>query len=272
MEKWPELTVGSTRSSNILSIGTKIAIIVITTVLYTIGKWITAFIPTPWGVGELLVGIFLPAYMAVTSDTLPVAIGAGLGTFVGDFFVQTNLSLSLVAGVPANFLAFLLFGWFVKKYKSWPSFVAGTVIFVSLGNLMAAILVFLFIGATIGGSLPSSAIMGLTVFWNTTSIPAILIGVPILVRGTRPLYGRTRILTNFPQWPSSIGTRGYVTAIAFSVAYTGVGAAVFFLQPSSVSVSPGLAYFVFAALLVVVFGSVSSLLAGASRHPKPTTG
>ena len=264
--------MGYAQSSNKSSAGIKIAVIVITAVLYTIGKWITAFIPTPWGVGELLVGIFLPAYMAVTCDTLPVAIGAGLGTFVGDFFVQTNLTLSLTAGVPANFLAFLLFGWFVKRYKSWPSFVAATVIFFSLGNLVAAILVFLFIGSTVGGSLPSSAIMGLTIFWNTTSIPAILIGVPILVRATRPLYGRTKLLTNFPQWPSSIGTKGYLTAIAFAVAYTALGAVVFFLQPDSVSVSPGLAYFVFGALLVVVFGSVSSLLAGASRPAKSATG
>jgi len=254
------------------STGVKLAIVVITTVLYAIGKWITAFIPTPWGVGELLVGIFLPAFMAVTSDTLSVAVGAGLGTFVGDFFVQTNPTLSLIAGVPANFLAFLLFGWFVKKYRSWPSFVAGTVIFVSLGNLMAAILVYLFIGSTIGETLPSSAIMGLTIFWNTTSIPAILIGVPILVRGARPLYGRTRLLTQFPQWPGTIGTRGYVVALGFAAAYTILGAVVFLLEPSSVSVSPGLFYFVIAALLVVVFGSVSSVLAGAGRRASVTPG
>ena len=144
------------------------AIVVMTAVLDAIGKWFSAFIPTPWGVGQLLVGIFLPAFMAVTSDTLSVAAGAGLGTFVGDFFVQTNPTLSLIAGVPANFLAFLLFGWFVKKYKTWPSFVAATVIFVSLGNLMAAVLVFLFIQSRTGAVLPSSAIMGLTIFWNTT--------------------------------------------------------------------------------------------------------
>jgi len=250
------------------SIGIKMAIVVITTVLYAIGKWITAFIPTPWGVGQLLVGIFLPAFMAVTSDTLSVAVGAGLGTFVGDFFVQTNPTLSLIAGVPANFVAFLLFGWFVKKYKSWPSFVAGTVIFVSLGNLIAATLVYLFASATIGVTLPSSAIMGLTIFWNTTSIPAILIGVPILVRGARPLYGRTKLLSQFPQWPSTIGTRGYALALGFAVAYTALGAIVFLLQPSSVSVSPGLAYFAVGALLVVVFGTISSLLAGAGGRTK----
>ena len=55
----------------------------ITTVLYAVGKGMTAYINTPWGVGQLLVGVFFPALMAVVSETLPVAIGAGLGTFVG---------------------------------------------------------------------------------------------------------------------------------------------------------------------------------------------
>ena len=243
--------MGEAQGRNRTTIGLKIAIIVITTVLYAMGKWITAFIPTPWGVGQLLVGIFLPAFMAVTSDTLSVAIGAGLGTFVGDFFVQTNPTLSLIAGVPANFVAFLAFGWFVKKYSSWPSFVAGTVIFVSFGNLIAATLVYFFANATIGVTLPSSAI---------------LIGVPILIRGARPLYGRTKLLSEFPQWPGTISIRGYVLALGFAFAYTALGAIVFFLQPSSVSVSPGLAYFVIGALLVVVFGSISSFVAGASRR------
>ncbi len=247
--------------------GTKVAIIVITAVLYAIGKWITAFIPTPWGVGQLLVGIFLPAFMAVTADTIPVAVGAGLGTFLGDLFVQTNPTLSLVAGVPANFIAFLFFGWFVKRYRSWPSFVAATVVFVSLGNLIAAVNVYLFAKATIGITLPSSAIMGLTVFWNTTSIPAILIGVPILVRAVRPLYGRSRLLPEFPDWPNTVGTRGYIIALVFALAYTALGGAIFLASPDSVSTAPGLAYFVVGALLVAVFGSVSSLVAGPTKRP-----
>jgi hypothetical protein len=250
------------------TVGMKVAIIVVTAVLYAIGKWMTAFIPTPWGVGQLLIGIFLPAFMAVTSDTIPVAVGAGLGTFLGDFFVQTNPTLSLIAGVPANFVAFLLFGWFVKRYRSWPSFVAATVVFVSLGNLIAAINVYLFAKATIGITLPSSAIVGLTVFWNTTSIPAILIAVPILVRAARPLYGRSRLLPDFPQWPNSIGTRGYAIALGFALAYTAIGAVIFLFAPSAVSSAPGLAYFVFGALLVALFGSISSLVAGASARPR----
>ena len=248
----------------------KLAGVIITAALYAIGKWITAFIPTPWGVGQLLVGIFLPAYMAVTSDTLSVATGAGLGTFLGDFFVQTNPTLSLIAGVPANFVAFLLFGWFVKKYKSWPSFVAATVVFVSLGNLIAAALVFLFIKSTIGATLPSSAIMGLTIFWNTTSIPAILIGVPALVRATRSLYGRSRILSDFPTWSDAIGTRGYAIALGFAFLYCALGGAIFLLLPSSVEGSPGLGYFVLGAILVIVFGSISNLVGGSRKRPGAT--
>lgn len=262
MEIISRRSVNAEGSQSKATVGIKIAIIVITAVLYAIGKWITAFIPTPWGVGQLLVGVFLPGYMAVVADTFSVAVGAGLGTFVGDFFVQTNPSLSLIAGVPANFVAFLLFGWFVKKYRSWPSFVAASVVFISLGNFMAAVLVYFFYGSTVGGVLPSSVIPGLTVFWNTTSIPAMLIGVPALIRGTRALKGRTRLLLDFPNWPNTIGARGYAVALGFAIAYTAVGAVIFVFAPSSVSSAPGLAYFVLGALLVALFGSISSAVAG----------
>lgn len=250
----------------------RVAVIVLTALLYAVGKWITAFIPTPWGVGQLLVGVFLPAFMAVTAETFPVAIGAGLGTFVGDLFVQTNPTLSLVAGVPANFIAFLLFGWFVKRYRSWPSFVAATIAFVSLGNLIAAVNVYLFAQATIGITLPQSAILGLTIFWNTTSIPAILIGVPVLVRVTRPLYGRSRVLSEFPDWPSTLGRRGSLVAVVFAFIYIALGAVIFLLAPSSVSATPGLTYFALAAAIVLVFGLASSLIAGTRKKvDAPTT-
>jgi len=246
----------------------RVAIIALTAILYTIGKWVTAGIQTPWGVGQLLIGVFLPAFMAVTADTLSVAIGAGLGTFIGDIFVRTNPVLSLLAGVPANFVAFLLFGWFVKKYKSWPAFVAGTVAFVTLGNLIAAINVYFFIPVALGVTLPSSAILGLTVFWNTTSIPAILIAVPILVRAVRPLFGRSRILTNYPAWSSSVGGIQTLYAVVFALLYAAFGAVIFLLSPTSVATTPGLGYFAIAAVLVLVFGPFSSMIAGSRAGSK----
>lgn len=250
------------------SVSTKVAIIALTAILYTVGKWVTSGIQTPWGVGQLLIGIFLPAFMAVTCDTLSVAVGAGLGTFVGDIFVRTNPLLSLLAGVPANFVAFLLFGWFVKKYKSWPAFVAGTIAFVTLGNLIAATNVYLFIPFALGVTLPSSAILGLTVFWNTTSIPAILIAVPILVRAVRPIYGRSRILTDFPSWSSSIGWTRTLYAVVFALFYAAFGAVIFVVSPGSVETTPGLGYFAVAAVMVLVFGPLSSLIAGARAGTK----
>jgi len=254
------------------STATRISIIAITTVLYAVGKWMTAYINTPWGVGELLVGVFFPALMAVTCETFPVAIGAGLGTFVGDFLVSTNPALSLVAGVPANFLAFLLFGWFVKKYRSWPSFVAATVSFVTLGNLIAAVMVYLFAFRLIGVTIPSSAILGLTVFWNTTSIPAVIIAVPLLVRAIRPLYGRSRILQYYPGWASSIVGRQTLIALGYAMAFVIFGAIIFFLSPSSVATEPGIGYFALAALLVVIFGPIANVFAGSKGVAKTTAG
>jgi hypothetical protein len=254
-----------------VTLSTRVAIVALTAILYTIGKWVTAGIQTPWGVGQLLIGIFLPAFMAVTADTFSVAVGAGLGTFVGDIFVRTNPLLSLLAGVPANFIAFLLFGWFVKKYKSWPAFVAGTVAFVTLGNLIAATNVYFFLPVALGLSIPSSAILGLTVFWNTTSIPAILIAVPILVRAVRPLYGRSKILTHFPAWSGSVGGRQTGFAVGFALLYAAFGAAIFIISPASVATAPGLSYFAIAAVIVLVFGPLSSLMAGSWVGSKDAT-
>src|SRR5205809_311008 len=121
----------------------------LTAAIYAIAKGLTSFALTPFGVGQLLIFIFVPAFFAVVSPTLAVAVGAGLGTFLGDVLFltpagSTNPALSLIAGVPANFVAFLLFGWFVKRYRSWPAFVAATVSFVTLGNPIAATSLVLF--------------------------------------------------------------------------------------------------------------------------------
>lgn len=192
------------------SASTKVIVIAISAALYALAKGVTGNVPTPWGVGQLLIGIFVPAFFAVTSDTLSAAIGAGLGTFIGDSIFltsSTNPALSLVAGVPANFFAFLLFGWFVKRYKSWPAFVAATISFVTLGNLIAATSI-TFFGASVYTNLASlipkyyfgGFILGLTLFWSITMIPIVLIVVPILVRAVRPLQGRSAIISGLPEW------------------------------------------------------------------------
>lgn len=265
---------------------TKVATIVVTAVLYAIGKGLTAYIHTPWGVGQLLIGVFLPAFLAVVSDTLSVAIGAGLGTFIGDTLILTPLGattpqLSLVAGVPANFVAFLLFGWFVKKYRTWPGFIAASVSFVTLGNLLAAILVVLFTWAVQIFALPSAwvlgnpalpvgLIFGLTAFWNMTSIPAMIIGVPPLLRAVRPLYGRSNILKFEPGWPSNLSGRQTSLGIGFAVLFLVLGLVFIFVEPSSLAIWPGLLnYTALAAALVLVFAPIASIVAGTRLQARP---
>ncbi len=250
----------------------KVAVIAITAASYAVGKALTGYIPTPWGIGQLLIGVFLPGYFAVVSDTLSVAIGAGIGTFVGDvvFLVplqETTPILSLVAGVPANFMAFLLFGWFVKKYKSWPAFIAATVCFVTLGNLIAAISVVTFL------SLPPALILGLTVYWNTGAIPAMIIAVPLLLRATRPLLGRSSTFNYPTQWSGGVGRRSTAVALGFSALFVALGAAIFFGAPQTTANWPGLAsYFAVAAIVVVVFGPVASVVAGSRFGARKAAG
>jgi len=263
------------------SVSTRVSLIAIVAVLYAIGKGLTAYVPSPWGVGQLLVGIFIPAFFAVVAETIPVAIGAGLGTFIGDVLFLTplggtNPALSLIAGVPANFVAFLVFGWFVKKYKSWAGFVAGTVSFVTLGNLIAATSVVLFGAAVFTPvtyiithfTLPG-LVLGLTVFWNMTSIPAIIIAVPLLVRAVGPLFGRSRILSSRPEW--SVGVKSMQTGIslAFALLFLLIGLVYIILSPNSISLWPGLTdYFVLAAALVLVFAPITSVVAGTKLQAK----
>lgn len=247
------------------SLASRVATIAIVAALYAVGKALTAYIPSPWGIGEFLIGLFIPAYFAVVSDTFPVAIGAGLGTFVGDVVFLTPLKettpvLSLVAGVPANFVAFLLFGWFVKKYRSWPAFVAGTICFVTLGNLIAGIDVVEFL------KLPQGLILGFTLFWNVGAIPAVLIGVPILLRATEPLLGRSTIIRYGAPWAGTISGRQTALALAFSALFVVFGVALFLGAPGTLSTWPGLgSYFAVAAVLVVIFGPLAGLLAGRQR-------
>lgn len=206
-----------------IPVASKVAIIAITAVLYALAKAATGYIHTPWGVGELLVGIFVPAFFAVVSDTWSVAIGAGLGTFIGDSIFLTplggtNPALSLIAGVPANFVAFLLFGWFVKRYSSWGGFVAGTISFVTLGNLIAATSIVFFgaevftpVGPLVKAFPTAALIFGFTAFWTLTMVPFILVLVPILVEAVKPLKGRSTIVSFFPDW-SGRGTRAPLAA------------------------------------------------------------
>ncbi len=236
----------------------QVSVIAVSAALFAIAKGLTAYIRTPWGLGELFIASFVPAYFAVTSDALPAALGAGAGSFLGDVLFLVPLGattpfFALTVGAPANFIATLFLSMFVRRYGSWSAFVAGTVCFLTLGNIIAGgLLVYL-------AGLPVDLIFGFTVYWNMTAIPAILIGVPILIRATRPVVGRSRLVSYSPAW-SDVSRSQLVVALVFSLLFVALGGAIFLFAPGTLGAWPGLApYFAISAAAVVVFGPLASL-------------
>ena len=243
------------------SIAAQVSVIAISAALFAVAKGLTAYIRTPWGVGQLFIASFIPVFFAVTADAIPAALGAGAGSFLGDVLFLVPLGATtpfyaLTVGAPANFVATFLLAVFVKRYRSWPAFVAATVCFLTLGNIIAgALLVYLV-------PLPAQLILGFTVYWDMTSVPAILIGVPILVRATRPIIDRSKILRYTPAW-SDVGRRQMSVSLFFSLLFVALGAGIFLFAPGTVSAWQGLAsYFAISAVLVLVFGPLASLLSG----------
>src|SRR6267142_1398298 len=130
----------------------KVTLIAMTAAMYAVAKGLTAFIPTPFGVGQFLLFIFVPAFFAIVGDTLSAAIGAGMGTFLGDAIFltplgQTNPALSLVSGVPAVVIAVPLLLRAIRPlvgrssilayYPSWSDYEVRRLLPASLGYAVA---------------------------------------------------------------------------------------------------------------------------------------
>jgi uncharacterized membrane protein len=158
--------------------------------LYAVAKAVTAFIPTPWGIGQFAPGVVVPAFFTIIFGPLVGALGAGIGVFVGDLYLSTfgltNPFLSLIAGVPANFVGFYLLGWLMYKWGSWRLFLWASLAGLAVGNLIAASVVVLYISTFLGALWPFdvqlATTIGFTLFWITTMLPFVLAIVPALVK------------------------------------------------------------------------------------------
>ncbi len=72
----------------------------------------------PGGVVRFWPSVFIPAVFSVAFDPLVGGIGAAIGIFISDMIVHGNALLSLIAGVPANFLCFYLIGALARRVRS----------------------------------------------------------------------------------------------------------------------------------------------------------
>ena len=86
-----------------------IAVIALCAALYAVVGRLTAGV-TFLGVG-FLPAVVIPAVFAVLYGPWVGGIGGAIGIFIRDMFVHGNAALSLVAGVPPNFILFFLIGY-----------------------------------------------------------------------------------------------------------------------------------------------------------------
>lgn len=175
----------------------KISLISISAALYAVAIALTSFIPTPWGVGNFRPGVLIPAFFAIVYGPFIGGVGAAIGCFIGDFalslFNLTNPVLSLMAGVPANFVGFYLLGWLFSRHPSWSSFIISSFTALVIGNLIAALGVVGFfstvipIWATWPLDVKVATIVGFTFFWVATMVPFVIPLMPSLIKAVKPM-------------------------------------------------------------------------------------
>ena len=90
-----------------------IAVIGICAALYAVVGRLTAGV-TFLGVG-FLPAVVIPAVFAVLYGPWVGGISGAIGIFIRDMFVHGNAALSLVAGVPPNFILFFLIGYIAAR-------------------------------------------------------------------------------------------------------------------------------------------------------------
>ena len=159
-------------------------------VLYAVGCYSTAYIPSPWGFGQFRPAVVIPAFFAAVFGPVPAGVGAAIGTLIADSVKHGYVYPgSLIAAVPGNFLGFYLFGYILKKRFTWGRFILTSHLTQTLANLVVAalyVLVYktLYMGqlTALGRGSLALLVAGVTLWWVVTMLPFVLLVTPPLIR------------------------------------------------------------------------------------------
>ncbi|MEM2130039.1 MAG: ECF transporter S component [Candidatus Bathyarchaeia archaeon] len=177
-----------------------LTLISINAALYAVAIAVTSPIPTPWGIGHFRPGVVIPAFFTVVFGPLIGGLGAAIGCFLGDFalsfFGLTTPMLSLVAGVPGNFIGFYVLGWLISKNRSYSSFIISNFVALLIGNFVAALGVLAYFVFIVPDwilwpiSLQIAVVAGLTLFWVSTMVVFVTPLVPVMVTYIEPTLSK----------------------------------------------------------------------------------
>lgn len=166
--------------------------------LYAVLSFATAYVPSPWGMGQFRPAVVVPTFFAAIFGPWAGGVGAALGTLIADSIKHGELYFgSLIAAVPGNFIGFFLFGYVLRKKFSWARFVTMTNVALIVANVIVAFLyVFayklMYVQASAFTQLtPSSLVVlpvGLTIFWFVTMLPFVLLLVPPMIKAVASAF------------------------------------------------------------------------------------
>lgn len=255
-----------------------IAAVAICAALYAAAISATAPIPTAWGVGHFRPGVVVPAFFAAVYGPLVGGLGGALGTFIGSVILASvglsNPLLSLVSGVPGNFIGFFLLGWLLRM-RSWFRFIWASITALFVGNIVAAsgVVSFFtfFIPRWASWSLEAKlgTLAGLTLFWVATMLPFVLPIVPVLLRVTSPILTRIGVtMTQFSGvrpsqlMPISLASAAILVVVFVAVQFTPFGDVLFakIISPDKLPWVKSL--ILIAAGSVALFGPLTTLIGG----------
>jgi len=131
-----------------MSIARRVVTIGVCAALYTtigIATYLGVFTPVI-GIVRFWPAVFVPAMFAMLFEPMVGGMGAAIGIFLSDLYVfyttgQTNPILSLIAGVPANFLGFYIIGKIGRSRNRWSGWKT-PIPFILLGIAAAGPLVY----------------------------------------------------------------------------------------------------------------------------------
>jgi len=157
--------------------------------LYAVGSYATAYIPSPWGMGQFRPAVIIPSFFAVIFGPLPAGVGAAMGTLIADSVKHGRLyEGSLIAAVPGNFIGFYLLGYIVKRKFTWGRFILASNLTLTVANFIVATL-YIFAFKVLYAhalNLPLDAltflVIGLTIWWFVTMLPFVLLVTPPLIK------------------------------------------------------------------------------------------
>ena len=163
--------------------------------LYAVGCYATAYIPSPWGMGQFRPAVVIPAFFAIIFGPLPAATGAAIGTLIADSVKHGQLYIgSLIAAVPGNFIGFYVFGYILKKKFNWARFISASLLTLTMANFVVAFLYififkYLYLQAlNLSWEALTYLSIGLTIWWFVTMLPFMLLVTPPLVRAVASAF------------------------------------------------------------------------------------